>query len=535
MQNPPPTLRCFRDFPPWRYLGLLLGVFPAPATWACAQANIVYRVEFDRTVPVASSDNQPPTFVTTPVRFRRVSDGQPTQDIAAAEIVVTENGGRVRDVIVGLPGNESPINVMLALDGTTPGNTTAAGIATLLDDLGNHVHVGCVQYDRSVQRRHSPTNDTGRKRNLIGDLKSQPSHRSTAYRDAALEAIGMLAGTSGRKAVVVQVSAADTHSRHSLEEVIAEAIKHRVPVYTLGLGTPSRREPMSVVVVLDPGEKTASGAGRLPELRVALGRFLDALRADAALSLLDAGGRASPTQSFTEDRGSTRRELDLFQPAASKAPLDAVYVGVAMLEAARRPGKQAVVLISDSVDLDSRRRPEEVVTAAKSVGVPIHVLGLGPPRDEDMLRQIAAMTGGTYQGVRDLRQLAGACDELALRLSELGIDEEALRRLAEKTGGRYFAVQDAARLADGYRSLAGELQCVYSVTFPARLARGSNDLRDIDIYVVRDGVPISPSVHPPARRPGALVPELDPYRFLVLLALVGGLLGVRRWRRTAVS
>src|SRR5205823_5259015 len=108
---------------------------------------------------------------------------------------------------------------------------------------------------------------------------------------------------------------------------------------------------------------------------------------------------------------------------------------------------------------------------------------------------------------------------LSLRLHEEGIDERALRALAEGTGGRYFAAPEVERLPEAYRQAADEIRAAYTATLPGRRPGGV-----LDIYVRRDGVPLSPSAPGALRAPGLLVPEWDPYRYLCLLALLGGLL-----------
>src|SRR5207237_10157743 len=165
---------------------------------------------------------------------------------------------------------------------------------------------------------------------------------------------------------------------------------------------------------------------------------------------------------------------------------------------------------------------------AREVEVPLHMLGLGRPGeiDEDVMRQMAAQTGGTYHHARNEQMLFDIFENLSIQLHDDGIDEAALRTLADATGGKYHPARDISRLRFIYEDLAEELQNTYTVTFPSLRQDYDGTSRDIDISVWRSGRQVSDVLRGGYNVPGVVVPELEPRVYLSLLPVLGCLLAV---------
>lgn len=73
---------------------------------------------------------------------------------------------------------------------------------------------------------------------------------------------------------------------------------------------------------------------------------------------------------------------------------DAIYQGIS--DIAEQPEAKAVIAMSDGKNNNSDHAASHVIEYAKSTGVPVFTVGLGPDADEDVLRAIAVNTGGVY-------------------------------------------------------------------------------------------------------------------------------------------
>jgi molybdopterin-guanine dinucleotide biosynthesis protein A len=473
-------------------------------------SGLIYHVEFDRSGPVQLADR---SVVAVPFHVRRLSDQQPAHDIRADQIVVTEDGRRIRDITIEVPDLETPLNVVLALDGSL-GEATARSVNALLSRLREGAACGTILYDHRI--RHQEPLRPVRK---IPTIRAAGLYGGTAWLDAVAEAVAMLADAPGKKVVIVLTSAADARSRKKLEDIAAAAKDGAITVFTLGFGEPQNREPASLILALDvPLDHQAA-------LKSAATAFIESLAPATALMILPVGARI-PTPSFATNHEPLRQMLAQLLAGRAKAPYDALHRAVAMLEASRLPGKRFVVLATDGIDLSSRHRPEEIITEARAAHVELHILGLGPEAvtQQAMLRSLAEETGGSYQHIADWEALPPACADLAARLHHQGIDERGMRILAEQTGGKYYAIRTATQAAEVWPQLAEEIQGTYRVTFRSRRPSHDGTARGIDIYIVRNGVAVSAMQPSGISTRGRLVPELHPRLFLALLAVLGGLL-----------
>src|SRR5205807_3906211 len=121
------------------------------------------------------------------------------------------------------------------------------------------------------------------------------------------------------------------------------------------------------------------------------------------------------------------------------ALFDAIYEGIATLEADGHAGKRAVVALTDGIDNKSRRRKDEVIARAKEAGVPLFLLGFGRKNELDIkgMTEMAEATKGKFYHAENQEQLIRHFEDLYNRIHDDGVDEESLRALALATGGKY--------------------------------------------------------------------------------------------------
>jgi VWFA-related protein len=172
------------------------------------------------------------------------------------------------------------------------------------------------------------------------------------------------------------------------EEIVVEEDGRRVA--NLEISQP-RVEKLTTVLAMDisgsmegRGSGSAAGTMKLDEAKQAARTFLDGLhpRADTGLVLFDHEIRVQedpgkdPTR-FAEHRQQVRRLIDAAKPGGGTAYLDAAALAVRMVKPFA--GRKAVLVMTDGVDMNSKRTLDEVIAEAKAAGVPVYTLGIGDP------------------------------------------------------------------------------------------------------------------------------------------------------------
>jgi VWFA-related protein len=460
--------------------------------------------------------------------------------------VVEEDHRRVGDLKVQTPSALDSLTTVLAIDisGSMAehGKMEQAKQAAnrFLDRLHSRADCGLILFDHELRVRKPPAGQlqqfaTNRQQLRQFIHNAQPGG-GTAYLDATAEALTMLRGTKGRKAVVLLTDGVDLNSKYTAAEAIRLSQAAGVPIYTVGVGEPGKNEPVTTVLVLDHSDsmrdpaEAGSRLSKIKALHEAASRFVDLIRPGARTTLMPFNHIIETPKPFTSDKISLKKRIKQLTPSGGTLLYDATYQAVQTLEAERPDGKKAVVVLTDGVDESpgSRHRVGEVVQRAREAGVPLHMLGFGQAGDldEGVMQRLASETGGTYHHARNEQLLFEIFENLSIQLHDDGIDEAALRKLADETGGHYYHARDLAQLKFIYEGLADELQTTYTVTFPSLRQDYDGTSRDINISMWRKGAQVSTVLQEGYNVPGVVVPEMEPGVYIVLLVALGGLLAV---------
>lgn len=513
-----------------------------------AGASASYRIEKAGNTLVATRnrDGKPALYVTVKFRIIR-ADGQAAEDVEKEQILVEEDGQRVTELEIHRPDSLDPLTAFLTLD--VSGSMAERGkmdqakhaAKLFLDRLNSRTDCGLLFFDHELSTPVPPAGERGRipthRQMLRQRIEAVRPAGGTAYLDATALAIDQVARAKGRRAVVVMTDGVDLNSRHTLKEVIKKAQLAEVPVYTVGVGEVGRNDPVSTVLVLDcsvsmrdpssPMDRTS----KFDAMKQAAARFVDLMRPGSRATLLPFSTVPAVPEPFSDDKLTLVRSINRLRVSGGTALYDAGANALDTLAAAQLLGKQAVILLTDGRDGNSRRGANNVIDRAREIGIPVHVLAFGSEREinEPILRQIAAGTGGSYHHAQTAADLTRIFEALAIQLHDDGIDEDTLREMADKTGGKFFHAREAVELARFYGDLAEELQTTYTVTFPSRRPTHDGTSRGIDISVLRGGVRVSDVASFDYNVHGVVVPEMDHRVYLALLAGIGFLLGVPVW------
>lgn len=473
------------------------------------------------------------------LRFRVVDErGQPVRQLPPGQFVIYEDGHEVHRFE---PQRTSarPLAVVLTMDTSGSmerGGDVASGRLTKMqaarqagerffDRLEPSARAGLILFHHIPYHRETLTADRQHLKKLIQQARAGGG---TAYLDAASLAVRTLVeqARQDRRVVVLMTDGRDVNSKLGLDEVIAEARRHEVPIYTIGLGELGRNEWVRTVLVLD---RSGSMAGsKIAALHQAARRFVALMSAHRAdTTVLPFHSWPETPGPFTNNRDALFRQINALRADGNTALYDAIYEGLETLNAGRfseqGPTRRALIVFTDGADTSSRRNPADVVARARQMEIPVYLMGLGSPDEisEPIMKWIAQQTGGEYFHVNSPDDLTPIFEELSIRLHDDGIDEASLRRLAEETGGAYYHVRDADQLALNFEQVAGELASVHSVTFRSRRARPDGTSRGIEI---RLGDLVSGQTGYATH--GLITPSINALVYLGLLALLLLLLAV---------
>lgn len=260
------------------------------------------------------------------------------------------------------------------------------------------------------------------------------------------------------------------------------------PDEILGMG---EGDPVTTLLVIDVSGSMAQ-RGKLAAAQEAARAYINQMRSGDKAGVVAFNTQVTEVQSITEDRGALLAAIDRLQAIEDTALYDALSRAVDILEG--RPGRKAVIVLSDGLDNSSTVTSGDVLRRVTDAELSVSTIGFGDPG-------------------------AGAG-------SMAGIDEALLKDLAQRAGGMYGYADDAAALTALFQSYGRALQSEYAISYTTPKA-------------IRDGVnrglsvSLSGSAAPAGERrynPGGVVPEVaEPASwgsFALILAALAALLFV---------
>lgn len=150
-------------------------------------------------------------------------------------------------------------------------------------------------------------------------------------------------------------------------------------------------------------------------------------------------------QPFTDDKGALTNKIRGLYADGYTAFYDAVYKGIAMTSP--QPGIKAIVALTDGKDNRSIKTAKEVIDYAKSVSVPIYIVGL---------------------------------------IGSDGLDERTLRLMADETEGKYYQTPKPEELKKLYESISEKLKNLYEVSYTTHNKNRDKSIRSVTVQVIEE-------------------------------------------------
>ena len=210
-------------------------------------------------------------------------------------------------------------------------------------------------------------------------------------------------------------------------------------------------------------DTSASMNEKLPIAQQAAIGFIQRMRPEDLLTIVDFDSRAEILQGFTADQPRLTAAIRRTTAGGSTSLYNAVYVALNEFKKIRAANaqnevrRQAIVVLSDGEDTSSLVPFEEVLELAKRTEVAIYAIGLkdggGGPRNRPM--------GGFSES------------------------DFVLKQFAQETGGKAFFPTSAEELSVIYGSVADELAAQYTVGYASRNQRRDGRWRRVVVRVER--------------------------------------------------
>jgi Ca-activated chloride channel family protein len=229
----------------------------------------------------------------------------------------------------------------------------------------------------------------------------------------------------------------------------------------------SSNVPMDVILLLDT---SSSMRDRMPVVHEAAKSFMRILRPGDRGAIVSFNDNVRVIQDLTSDATAIESAISSTVAAGATALHNAIYVSLKQFgQTAQSDGevrRQAIAVLSDGDDTSSLISFDDVVLAARKVGVSVYTISL---RSE-------------FAALRQKGRPAYFSSDYAMKT------------LARETGARSFFPGTVHELQNVYAAIAGELESQYSIAYSPTNSRPDGRFRRIVVRITSD-----PSFTPRAR------------------------------------
>jgi len=168
--------------------------------------------------------------------------------------------------------------------------------------------------------------------------------------------------------------------------------------------------PLSVGLALDVSSSMGQPPAKFLATQTAALSFIDAA-GEAAIAVYAFGDGVQRIADFTQPVASARRGIRGLLPSGKTSLYECIdTIGRVMAD---RPGRKAVIVLSDGYDTQGRVSKEEAILACRQAGVPLFTIGLGYEADVPALQEMAERTRGQLYLAPSPRDLQGVYGRLA--------------------------------------------------------------------------------------------------------------------------
>lgn len=206
----------------------------------------------------------------------------------------------------------------------------------------------------------------------------------------------------------------------------------------------SAEEPVTVALMLDVSDSTEQN---LEEIKAAAIAFVDQLRPDDKVTALAFDRGLSQLSPITIDRNAIRGAINIAQTGRGTILYDALdFTLINLLN--REPGRKAVILFTDGVDVGSRISMEKSMRTVEEAGIFIYSIHYKRPQNSNSVVSAGGLIVGgvSYRGDQKMADFY-------------------LRGIARSTGAGYYMAEGKKGMTKSFASIAEELRKRYDLGY----------------------------------------------------------------------
>ncbi len=260
--------------------------------------------------------------------------------------------------------------------------------------------------------------------------------------------------------------------------------------------------PFNLVLLLDTSGSARDEVGLM---RRAARRFLDELRPQDRVAVIQFNKQVEMLEDLTSDRVKIEEALQLLQPGSGtsfydslKLTIDEVFKQV--------EGRKAVVALTDGVDSYGYTTIEQILPALERSNILTYFLeldteeftGAGMTRDcsedshfefsrKQLKKYLTEYGAGAVETEFQPHCLLSRMERMQINRRLYESARRELREMANKTGGRVYPVKSLQQLEPAYSQIAAELRTQYSLAYYPRNEKHNGKWRALRVTVNRPG------------------------------------------------
>ncbi len=260
--------------------------------------------------------------------------------------------------------------------------------------------------------------------------------------------------------------------------------------------------PFNLVLAIDT---SGSASEEIELMRRAARRFLDELRPQDRIAIVQFSRQVELLEDLTSDRDKIEDALQLLKPGTGTSfydslelTVDEVFKGV--------EGRKAVVALTDGVDSFGYTTFQDILPALERSNILTYFLELnteeftqaGMTRDcnetghfefspKQLKKYLAEYGKGVVMSEHQSHCLLSKMERIQVNRRLYESARRELREMANKTGGRVYPVKNLQQLEPAYSQIAAELRTHYSIAYYPTNEKHDGKWRSLQVKINRPG------------------------------------------------
>jgi VWFA-related protein len=261
--------------------------------------------------------------------------------------------------------------------------------------------------------------------------------------------------------------------------------------------------PFNLVLLLDTSGSAREEVGLM---RRAARRFLDELRPQDRVAIIQFNGEVELLKDLTSDRARLEEALQLLDPGSGTSFYDSLKLTIDEVFK-KVEGRKAIVALTDGVDSYGYTTFDQILPALERSNILTYFLELdteaftqaGMTRDcsdenhfefsrKQLKKYFAEYGSDAVLTEHQPHCLLSRTERMQINRRLYESARRELREMADKTGGRVYPVKDLRQLEPAYSQIAAELRTYYSIAYYPTNEKRNGKWRTLRVMINRPGL-----------------------------------------------